>query len=604
VPIYQINPTETLANTFTIYNAASADEAMRDFSDATLLECPSAFVGEATFGWGDWIAPPGAVVRQFQPVVRYEPHAAGYSTKPQLRMIIDGVPQAVQDLPVLSGRDYGVTPPFVGAYSPATINGLQMYLDGRIGIGTGYTNARFFRAWIEILYVIRPGVSVTGPSGTLRVNNPTITWRYEGALDATSGQTGYRVRVYDVATPNVLAYDSGVVDGAAGSHTVGPLALQHTYTAVVNVRQNTSGVDQWSYESSNTQTTFTLDVNGPTVAITAPTNNAVVGTTSPRIAWTHTAGAGAQTGQTYYRVRAFNAADRTTALYDTGVVAGSASSAVIGPLDGDIAWHVTVATAQTTYGVAQWSPDAAVDFTIDADPALVASITATARDSTGGIELLVTRDTATPLWLTIDVEASYDGGASWQAVRGATHMSVTGDTAIVTDYAAPNEVPVQYRARATRVSAGETITGPWVLSNVATWHIEGNDVWLKDPAHPARSMRVCLSALPELLYDRVVGVFRPIGARYPVVISDVLQAFSATASVLTSTQLEGARFLELVEAPVLLAQSPPMPWGWGSRYVALGAVQQTRTGPTSHSAVRIWTVTMTEVDKPADETAT
>jgi len=347
---------------------------------------------------------------------------------------------------------------------------------------------------------------------------------------------------------------------------------------------------------------FTLDVTGPTTDVTGPSG--VVGTTSPTVTWTHTPGVGAQTGQTFYRIRGYDTGDLIVPLYDSGVVPSAASSAVVGPLDNVRPWRIVVTTAQTTDGVPQWSTGDYTEFTIDVVPALIASIEPTPIPDRGAISLLITRDTASPMWQAIDVESSYDDGLTWVPVRGATHLSVNGDAWTVIDHEAPNDRNVQYRARASRVSVGETITGPWFVSPLTSWSLVGSDVILVDPDHPERTVRVCLSAAPEPLYGRAVGVFRPVGAQYPVVVSDVLQAPTMSITVVTYTQAESAAFLAVVEAPVLLMQSPARPWGWGSRYVALGQVQQLRTAPTSRKAHRIWLVAMYEVARPADESAT
>lgn len=602
MPTVALRTHATVSNTFTIVGAASADAAMRDFSDATLLECPSTFVGEAVFLIDDpTVVPPGAVVRQFQALYRYEPQAPGFTTNPDTRIQIDGVWQAIQNPGATTTRVWGSTAAFVGAYSLAQIASLQVYIDGRVGLGGSNGVTRFFAIELDLLWALPPEVRATGPSGTLRINNPTVTWVHTPGPDATSGQTDYRVRVYDVANPAAPVWDSGNVASAAASAVVGPLPLAATYRAVVNTAQTTNGVQQWAPDSS---VTFTLDVTGPTVDVTGPTG--VLGTTSPTATWVHTPGAGAQTGQTHYRVRAFDKRDLVTPVYDSGPVASSAASAVFGPLSPDpaLTWRVVVATAQTTYGALQWSPDDWTEFTIDVVPADVEAVTPTPRPELGAIDLLIERDVTSPPWLTIDVEATYDDGATWIPVRAATRLSVNGDTAHVTDHEAPNDRPVQYRARATRLSAGFYVTGAWVLSPVTSWHLAGDDVWIKDPDHPERNVKVCLSALPEAVYGRTVGVFRPVGAHYPVIVSDVLQSPSLTASVLTNTGAEADAFLAMVSAPVVLVQSPAVEWGWGSRYVAPGPVTETRTTPTSRKAVRIWAITMTEVARPADESAT
>ena len=220
-------------------------------------------------------------------------------------------------------------------------------------------------------------------------------------------------------------------------------------------------------------------------------------------------------------------------------------------------------TAQTTYGILQWSPDVSTNITIDVVPALVATVTAAPQNTGGSVQVTVTRNTTSVLWQTIDVQATYDGAATWVPVRGATRLTVNGDTAHVTDYEAPNDTPVAYRARASRTSAGQVITGPWVMSAATTWNLTGNEVWIKDPDHPERNMTVCVAQLPTATYDRNVGVFRPVGARYPVVVSDVLQAPSLAASVLTNTGPEA-------DAPLALRPRPRRPRPVAAVRVGLG----------------------------------
>ena len=601
----QLRPDGTYLNQWSLIEQSTANAALADNADNSSVR--GTFAGDqCRIAFNSFTLPAGAVVRTIAPIARVSTDASpGAYFQYQMTIANANTVGTSYTSPTITNV-YGVSAPtnltltgLTGNYSQTDIDNLGFTASA--GIITGTSHPFIHELYCNVLYVPPPTTVVTGPFGTQRVNNPTVTWQHQPGADAPGGQDAYRIVVYDYATGGAV-YDTGTVVGAASSAVVGPLTLQHSYLAVVYTLQTTDGVQQWS---GGGYTTFVLDVTGPTVVVTAPAAGAVVGTTSPLISWTHTPGAGAQTGQTFYAIIARDVLDPSTNLVDTGPVPSSASSARIGPLDPSISWVVWVATAQTTYGSLQWSPWASTTFTIDVVPALVASVVPTAYDPTGVINVLVERDTASPVWQTIDVEASYDGGTTWQAVRGATRLVVNGNSVTITDHEAPNDTPAQYRARATRVVSGEVVTGPWVVgSTSAQWHLEGNEVWLKDPAHPELSMRVCVSQLPDALYDRVVGVFRPIGAHYPVVVSDVLQAFSATAGVMTATVAEATAFLELVKAPVLLAQSPALPWGWGSRYVALGAVTSAHLGPTSPKGERLWSLSMFEVDRPADETAT
>lgn len=526
----------------------------------------------------------------------------------------------------------------------------------------------------------------------------------------------------------------------------------------------------------------------PTVTVRAPTGT--IATTSPTVGWTHTPGTDAQTGQTYFRLKVFNAAtysaagfnpDTSTPTSDTGAVAGANSARVIGALPPQTTYRAYVQTAQTTSGIIQWSAWAYSQFDIAVTAPGVSSVVATANDPTGAINGVATWDSATPIWETYDVEATYDGGSRWFPVRGYTNRAVppppysvvltepfdslaawtlgsggtitaggkvgnflrfvgtassrgyqlpvanraayvdlsfwwrsnlvgtqklatlasgpvlatdseiqiTQDssgklavtcgatvwtsTAIVaantwyrvrlvahlassgavrldldgttvldvsgvltvnraaaiqgvyvhgvgagvncdfdelslstaiapvtfTDFESPNDISTQYRVRASNVQVGVLVTGNWTLSNIVQWTNTGNDTWIKDPAHPERNMKVCLSALPETVYNRTVGVFRPIGARFPVTVSDVLQAATASVGVLTQSRAEETALLALLGAPVLLVQSPNTAWGFGSRYVATGTITEGRTSATSKTANRLFGIELTEVDRPA-----
>ena len=369
------------------------------------------------------------------------------------------------------------------------------------GIITGNTHPLICQAQIDVLYVPVPAVLITEPydGATLPVNNPRIAWWHMPSEDSVGGQTHYRVRIYDTFNGGIFS-DTGVIAGADTSYVAGPLDLQKTYRVIVNTAQTTDGIVQWSDDASHV---FALDVTGPTVTVNAPTG--VIGTTSPTVTWTHHPGTGAQTGQTYYRVRAFVSTDLANPRIHTGAVPGSASSARIGPLDPAFAWRLVVTTALTTYGVVQWSPEAATNITIDVVPALIASVNPAPHAQTAAIALTIPRVTTSPLWQTIDVEATYDGGATWIPVRGATALAVNGDTAYVTDWEAPERRagPLPGAGHPHR-PPGHPSPDRGSCSPETSWHLAGDDVWIKDPDHPERNVKVCLSQLPEALYDRTV----------------------------------------------------------------------------------------------------
>ena len=802
----QLRPDGVYLNQWSVIEQSSADAALNDNADNSSVRGTFA-LDQCRIAFSSVAMPAGSVVRSITPIARVSTDASPGAYF-QYQMTIANVPTVGTSYtsPTITNVYAGAAPinltltGLTGNYSQSDIDNLGF--SASAGIITGTSHPFIHELYCNVLYVPPPTVVATGPSGTLTVNNPTVTWVHQPGADAPSGQDQYRVRVYDATNLSVIVYDTGNVASAAGSAVVGPLALGKTYRAYVNTMQTTSGVGQWSPDSF---VTFSLDVNAPTVTVNGPTG--VQGTTSPTVSWTHHPGTGAQTGQTFYRVRMFNTSNLLTPVTDTGAVASSASSAVIGPLDPAISWRAVVNTAQTTYGVVQWSPDVFTNFTINVTPPPVFSVTATPNTSIAAINVLVaatpssvrldgstnsfitgpditalagatsltvevdcslddwtpaaamqlagqfvggasndswrvyvntpgtlvsntspngttqdivsssavtglvdgTRHTVgyvwtavaganstvqfridganfgallsttparagglfnstypvrigvdnagnlrttgniyavrlyvggvlvaspdfttlpvgqtsvtdaqgnlwtiggavvkanpSPVWQTMDVQATYDGGVTWAFVRGATGVAVNGTTASVIDYEAPNGVAAQYRARAARISGGVSITSAWVLSNVTMWRDDAacSGMWLKDPAHPSRNMRLDAQQ-PDVLYDRPVGVFRPIGSRFPVVVSDVLQAGSTTMTIVTRTDGEAASLRQIVQAAVLLFQTPSVAgWQYGSRYAAPGALQEAHTNPAHLSQVRVWTLALVEVARPPDD---
>ena len=94
---------------------------------------------------------------------------------------------------------------------------------------------------------------------------------------------------------------------------------------------------------------------------------------------------------------------------------------------------------------------------------------------------------------------------------------------------------------------------------------------------------------PDVLYDRIVGIFRPMGSRFPVVVSDVLQAGTATITIVTRTDTDATKHRQIVQSNVLLLQTPSVA-GWQVRkplrYSSLApSRRRTPTQRTSHRSV-------------------
>lgn len=356
----------------------------------------------------------------------------------------------------------------------------------------------------------------------------------------------------------------------------------------------------------STDVTYVL---APTTTVSAP-SGVISTTTSPTAAWTHVS-SGGLTGQTKYQIRVFTAAQygaggfdpaTSVAAYDSGVVVSLASSATIGPLPNGTTYRAYVRTAQNTNGIDQWAPYAFSGFSISLTTSDITSVVATPDNTNGRNQIVVTRNAATPLWTSVEVQASYDGGATWSYVRGYTKLTSLTSPFTLFDYEAPNGVAVQYRARATYQLSGQDVTSNWVLSSAVTWTADSPcSLWLKDPSRPSRNIHLD-AQMPDTTYDRTVGVFRPVGAGFPVVVSDVLQAGTSTITIVTRSDAEATALRLIASGSVLLLQTPASAgWQWGSRYVAPGALQEAHTSPAHLTANRVWTLALVEVARPADD---
>lgn len=418
------------------------------------------------------------------------------------------------------------------------------------------------------LWSASPQVAGVGTSGALTTPLTASFADYVGA------PVGYSLTQAQVDALSVLC---GVAAGGAGDFDVSELYLDILYA---------------------TQ---------PTVSVSAPTGT-LTSTNSPTVAWGYNPGTDGG-AQTQYRVRTFTAAQygaggfdpaTSVATHDTGVVLGAATSAVVGPLPNATTHRSYVAAAQTINGAPHWSAwTSSPNYTISVTTSDITSVVATAQSGSARNQIAVTRNAGTPLWTSVEVQASYDGGTTWTYVRGYTRFAPPSSPFTLFDYEAPNGTAALYRARATYQLSGLDVTGSFVSSGSVTW--SGTDLWLKDVTTPSRNMIGNNVLMPEPDYDRPQGVFRILGAQFPVVVSDVLQAGVATITLETYTVAEGNALKLVCRAPVMLIQAPVAAgFWWGNRYVAPGRLSEQPKSQETATDWRVWVLVLTEVAQPPD----
>jgi hypothetical protein len=427
-------------------------------------------------------------------------------------------------------------------------------------------------------------------SGTVRVRAAYTST--SGFVQAQSTNSAGNRGVAVTASAVTYSYaDGGPLSTNALINALQMIARDYTGAGVLPVR-----VYELYYD--------VLYATKPTSTATGPTGT-ITTTSSPTVTWSYSQGSDGGP-QARYQVRVFSAAQygiagfdpgSSPSTYDSAEQYSGATSAVVGPLPGGIAYRAYMRAAQTVLSLPQYSDWTFVSFTINPVTSDVSTVSATADNTNGRNRVTITRNTGTPAWTSYDLQRSSDGGTTFQAVRGGTGALPPGDVGIIYDYEAGNGSSVLYQARANYLLSGLLITGAWVSSSSVTW--TSTDLWLKDLTYTPRSLIVNNVLMPEPVYDRPQGVFRIIGSAFPVVVSDVLQAGVSTITLETYSDAERDALKLLCSATVLLLQAPAV-MGWGNRYVAPGALHEVRKTQELASSWLQWDLTLTEIAAPAD----
>jgi hypothetical protein len=136
------------------------------------------------------------------------------------------------------------------------------------------------------------------------------------------------------------------------------------------------------------------------------------------------------------------------------------------------------------------------------------------------------------------------------------------------------------------------------------WTI-GVEAWWKDPLNPTLGgvFRTRTKPRPERPIRQ--GVHRPLGARFPVVVSDRRQATVGEFVVQTNSADEWDLFAELLDSNVLLVQTPPgSPWylgDGGNLYIVAGSIREDDIDQRTLHPHRRWVVPYNEVARPSAE---
>jgi hypothetical protein len=444
-----------------------------------------------------------------------------------------------------------------------------------------------------------------------------------------------RVRAKEVSAGVENGFTVNVKNAALGIVAGGAVPITSTsfttYTAATSAFDNQSQatIDGLVFELSAIASFSAIQVAEcyvdiihaaqPVANVTYPTGTPAITTTNtPTFTWTHTPGSDGGT-QTHYEVRVFTAAQygaggfdpaTSAAHWESGVVVGSASSQVSGPLANSTTYRVYVRTAQTINGSAHWSAFDFEGFSISVTTSDVSAITTTADSANGRI--LINVDRSGSAWDFVEVQRSIDTGTTWEYIRGGAYVPPatasawsTGDANNfdIYDYEVPPATSTLYRARATRLLSGLPITGAWVQSTPAvSW--TASEMWVKSPLVPSINDQFCLYGWrPQQQRQVRQGVHPVLGAANPSITFDVLSGRSGSITVATLDAAEAASLAALLDDVLLLLQFTAS-HGIAQMYVVVGGVSESfEVQVLTGDHQRAWDVSYVEVDAPSDPTA-
>lgn len=480
--------------------APSAHAALSDDNDTTQLG-PTGAGSAVTVSLPDLTLPVGAVVknvaarmRQYGFPPQTEAWALNIDRDDGVILFGEFLPQTVGQLTISTGSYVVVT--------AAEVNALRLRVTRMIAS----TQAAVVELYLNVIYVERPTLTVSTPTGTIESNQPTIEWA--PTLDADGGiQTGYTVKIFSAAQY-----------GAGG---------------------------------------FNPETSPPTLG--------------------HEGIFSRVPGQS-------DGGDATSWTADTPLVDGT--------------YRAYVRVAQSVGDASLFSEWEYSQFTVDAPVPGPPNMILTAESNEGRVLAEVTGVDGDATSDLIDLERSDDAGVTWVAVRGTSGLVArhASRDLQLRDYEAPNGSEVIYRARGAHdYGDGVSAVGAWTTGFVtlqAGW-------WIKHPHRPELNCPTVLKGYGQI--DRGVrqGVFQPLGAPLPVVVSDTPTGETGQSVVRVDTREQHDRLRTILRTADVLLLQGPYDDGEPDRYVQFGASSAGRLLDNARFHRRDVSLPWAEVAKPA-----
>ena len=195
----------------------------------------------------------------------------------------------------------------------------------------------------------------------------------------------------------------------------------------------------------------------------------------------------------------------------------------------------------------------------------------------------------------VSVERSADAGATWAPVRGATNMPGTlGTPIVVYDYEAPRATALSYRAHVEATISTQQLVSDWATAAVSGTLADAD--WnLKCPLDPSLNLLDAqINADPEWSQEEDAATFRPVGRKYPVVVSMSMGGADGSMTITARTAAVWAALEALRDYQgTLFLESP---YGW-QRYIRILSRSWTETGAAGAARRRL-SCSYLEVEAP------
>jgi hypothetical protein len=304
----------------------------------------------------------------------------------------------------------------------------------------------------------------------------------------------------------------------------------------------------------------------PTVTVSAPTGT-ITTTTAPDVTWAY-ADTDNET-QAFYELKIFSAAQygaggfsalTSTATYESGQIASSDNTAVVGDLLLSGTYRAYVRVAKAVNGSPFYSDFAFSQFTITVTPPSVPTLSAAWNSSLGRATLTVT-GTSPSGYVSqyFEVERSDDDGVTYRTVRYGENITPNAShVGVAVDYEAPRGIVVYYRARAVGVDSSSN-EFPSAFSTIQQVLITNDQTWwfkvIDEPEYNLGGVRVL--AQLDTNIEEPNTVFRPLGSTRPIVVAGPLQGEDGIYSIKTLTEAEyDAIYLVMTHQGTILVQDP------------------------------------------------